>query len=203
MIDGFQYLRNALSVPKCVELLSEIRAVLNDAPLFQPTMPRTGKPLSVKMSNCGPLGWVCDKDGGYRYQAKHPVTGRPWPAMPQALMTIWQTHIGDTRPPEACLINYYAPGARMGSHRDVDEDDFSAPVLSISMGDDAVFHIGGLKRSDAKSRMTLKTGDLVVLGGKSRRAYHGVDRIVPGSSDFLSEGGRFNLTLRRVTLPPD
>ena len=199
MTNEFKYLQGFLDPDACRSLLATIETVLNDAPLFQPTMPRTGKPFSVLMSNCGPLGWVSDKNGGYRYQSTHPVTGRAWPAMPPVLLEIWNTMANYNHPPEACLINYYAPGARMGSHRDVDEQDFSAPVLSLSLGDDAIFHIGGLSRSAAKTRLTLRSGDLVILGGKSRRAYHGVDRIIAGSSDLLPQGGRYNLTLRRVT----
>ena len=162
-------------------------------------MPRSGKAFSVRMTNCGPLGWVSDKSGGYRYQATHPTTGRPWPELPRGLLTLWDEVTGLTRPPEACLINYYAPGAKMGSHRDEDEADRAAPVVSISLGDDATFHIGGLERGDAKRRLLLKSGDVVVLGGAARLAYHGIDRIHLRTSDLLEEGGRFNLTLRRVT----
>ena len=200
MIEGFRYLPGCLNARRCRALLAEIRQLLVDAPLFQPVMPRTGKPLSVKMSNCGALGWVSDK-AGYRYQAVHPVTGAAWPAMPQQLLALWQEVAAYPAPPEACLINYYAEASKMGSHRDVDEQDFAAPVVSISLGDDAVFHIGGLMRADARTRLTLQSGDVVVLGGASRRAYHGIDRVFNGTSDLLAEGGRYNLTLRRVSLP--
>ena len=198
MIDGFKHLPGYLTASDCIGLLTQLRTVLSDAPLYQPTMPRTGKPLSVKMSNCGELGWVSDKEGGYRYQSFHPVTARLWPAMLPLLRSIWCDVADYDLLPEACLINYYAAGTRMGSHRDVDEQDFSAPVVSISLGDDAIFHIGGIKRSDAKTRLTLRSGDVVVLGGAARRAYHGIDRILAGTSDLLAEGGRINLTLRRV-----
>lgn len=164
-------------------------------------MPRTGKEMSVRMTNCGALGWVTDQERGYRYQAQHPVTGRPWPAIPAELFDLWSEVAGYPAPPEACLVNYYSHVAKMGSHRDADEQDFSAPVVSVSLGDDAVFHIGGPRRSDPKSRMTLKSGDVVVLGGESRLAYHGIDRMLPATSDLLEEGGRINLTLRRVTKP--
>ncbi len=201
MIEGFKVLSGRLNALECAEMLACVEAVLSDAPYYQPTMPRTGKPLSVQMSNCGSLGWVADKAGGYRYQQIHPVTGRFWPPLPSPLLAIWQELADYAHPPEACLINYYAPGARMGSHRDLDEDDFTAPVVSISLGDDAVFHIGGLKRTDPKTRMTLHSGDVVVMGGQARLAYHGIDRILGGSSSLLSQGGRINLTLRRVNLP--
>lgn len=196
---GFAHVPGALDGATQSLLLARIRDIIALAPLYRPAMPRTGKPLSVCMTNCGPLGWLTDKQGGYRYTDRHPATGRPWPAMPPLLMDLWMQHGSYPGPPEACLINYYDGGARLGSHRDEDEQDKTAPVVSISLGDDAVFHIGGLKRSDAKSRILLRSGDVVVLGGAQRLAYHGIDRIIAGTSDLLPEGGRFNLTLRRVT----
>jgi DNA oxidative demethylase len=199
--EGFRHLPGHLSPARQAELLSHVRSVLAEAPLYVPTMPRTGKPLSVRMTNCGPLGWVSDKAGGYRYEAEHPLTGWPWPAMPDLLLRLWREVAGYPAPPEACLVNYYGPGARMGSHRDEDEAEIRAPVLSVSLGDDATFHIGGLQRSGPKWRLLLRSGDVVVLGGAARRAYHGIDRIHPGTSTLLPEGGRLNLTLRRVTLP--
>jgi alkylated DNA repair protein (DNA oxidative demethylase) len=179
-------------------LLRLVRAVLAAAPLYAPTMPRTGKPFSVRMSNCGPLGWVSDRDGGYRYQAHHPETGRPWPPIPDLLLQVWREAGGYSAPPEACLINYYAAGARMGAHRDADEEEVRAPVVSVSLGDDATFHVGGLARSDPKRRLLLRSCDVVVLGGAARLAYHGIDRIHVGTSSLIAEGGRINLTLRRV-----
>jgi DNA oxidative demethylase len=199
-LDGFRHLPAYLDAAEQARLLGEIRGVLAAAPLYMPTMPRTGKPFSVRMSNCGPLGWVSDKAAGYRYQATHPVTGRPWPPMPTALLRIWQSVGGYPAPPEACLINYYGPGAKMGAHRDEDEEDAAAPVVSISLGDDATFHVGGLQRSDARRRVVLRSGDVVVLGGPARMAYHGIDRVHAGASGLLPEGGRLNLTLRRVTM---
>jgi DNA oxidative demethylase len=201
-LDGFRHLPGYLGAPQQAELASQIQALLAATPLYAPTMPRTGKPFSVRMTNCGPLGWVSDKMGGYRYQATHPVTGRPWPAMPKTLLAVWAEVAGYPAPPEACLINFYGPGAKMGSHRDEDEADTAAPVVSISLGDDATFHIGGLQRSGPKRRLVLKSGDVVVLGGVARMAYHGVDRIHPGTSRLLAGDGRLNLTLRRVTAAP-
>ena len=198
---GFRHLPGHLDRVAQTALLDSVRRAVANAPLYVPEMPRTGKPLSVAMTNFGPLGWLTDKAGGYRYQATHPVTGRPWPPLPPQLLELWQTVCGYPAPPEACLVNYYGPGTRLGSHRDADEADTEAPVLSISLGCDAVFHIGGPKRTDAKLRMVLRSGDVVVLGGAARHAHHGVDRIVPGTSDLLAEGGRINLTLRRVSLP--
>jgi alkylated DNA repair protein (DNA oxidative demethylase) len=182
-------------------LLMELRRIIAEAPLFTPTMPRSGNPMSVRMTNCGPLGWVTDKERGYRYQATHPVTGKSWPPMPQLLLDLWDEISGYPAPPEACLINYYARAAKMGLHQDKDEEDFAAPVLSVSLGDTALFCVGGTSRKDPTRALELKSGDVVVLGGKDRLAYHGIDRVLPGTSELLAEGGRFNLTLRRVTKP--
>lgn len=199
--NGFRHLPGYLDGPAQRALLAEVEKVVAEAPLYVPTMPRSGKPLSVQMTNCGPLGWLTDKSGGYRYQGTHPMTGRPWPAMPEALLALWGEITEYPALPEACLINLYTADARLGSHVDADEADQAAPVLSVSLGDDAVFHVGGLQRSDPKQRLLLRSGDIVVLGGEARRAYHGVDRIVAGTSDLLAGGGRINLTLRRVTAP--
>jgi len=182
-------------------LLLSMRAVIAAAPLLRLAMPRTGKPFSVMMTNCGPLGWVSDRDGGYRYQRIHPETGQPWPPIPDLLGEIWKEVAGYRAPPEACLVNYYAPDTKLGSHRDADEDDANAPVVSVSLGDDATFHIAGPRRVDPKQRLVLKSGDVFVLGGTARNFYHGIDRIHPGTSDLLAEGGRFCFTLRRVTRP--
>jgi alkylated DNA repair protein (DNA oxidative demethylase) len=198
---GFRSLPGYFEQTAQTRLLEVIRCVIAQAPPYIPAMPKTGKQMSVRMTNCGPLGWVTDQERGYRYQGVHPVTGRPWPAIPSALLDLWSDVAGYPALPEACLINYYSHSARMGSHRDADEQDLSAPVVSVSLGDDAVFHIGGPRRSDPKVRMTLRSGDVVVLGGDARLAYHGIDRMLPGTSSLLGEGGRFNLTLRRVAKP--
>lgn len=186
-------------------LLSEVLGVLEQARLFVPTMPRTGKPFSVRMSNCGPLGWVSDRAGGYRYQPTHPETGDIWPPIPHPLLQLW-TDVADYRAhPQACLVNVYGPSAKMGLHRDEDEEDFSAPVVSVSLGDTARFRIGGRRRKDPSRAFNLSSGDVLVLGGESRLAYHGVDRIKPKTSDLLKGeipgAARINLTLRRVTNP--
>ena len=182
-------------------LLDEIRWIITEAPLFTPTMPRSGKPMSVRMTNCGPLGWVTDKERGYRYQPTHPVTGKPWPAMPKPLLDLWREVAGYPADPEACLVNYYSGGAKMGLHQDKDEEDFAAPVVSVSLGDSAIFRVGGLTRKDKAQSLELKSGDVVLLGCDDRLAFHGIDRILPGTSALLPEGGRLNLTLRRVTKP--
>lgn len=175
-----------------------IRGIVAEAPLFVPVMPSTGKPMSVRMSNCGPLGWVTDKERGYRYQSTHPVTGRPWPAMPDVLLDIWNDVSDCEKPPQACLINFYSDDARMGLHQDRDEQDLKAPVVSISLGNSCLFRIGGLSRTDRTQSVKLASGDIVVLGGEGRLCFHGVDRIYPATSTLLKNGGRINLTLRRV-----
>ena len=181
-------------------LVESIRAVVAAAPLFVPAMPRTGKPMSVRMTNCGALGWVTDKEGGYRYQPNHPVTGAPWPEMPAALLDIWKTVAQVDKAPEACLVNFYTDDARMGLHQDRDEQDLQTPVVSISLGDTCLFRVGGRERTDGTLSFKLSSGDVVVLGGEGRLAFHGVDRIYPNTSTLLKNGGRINLTLRRVTV---
>ena len=181
-------------------LLSELEEVIRRAPPFRPRMPRTGKPFSVRMTNCGPLGWVSDVTG-YRYTPLHPETGEAWPPIPPALLSVWRQLSGYPHPPEACLINLYDPDARMGLHQDRDEQDLEAPVVSVSLGDTAVFRIGGLKRGDPTRSLRLASGDAFVFGGPARLIFHGIDRLLAGSSGLLAQGGRINLTLRRVRVP--
>jgi DNA oxidative demethylase len=183
-----------------VELLAALRQIFAVAPLFTPRMPRSGRPMSVRMSNCGPLGWISDETG-YRYAATHPLTGRPWPPIPAALLAIWNELGRYPHPPQACLINYYGPEAKMGLHQDRDEADFDAPVVSLSLGDSCLFRIGGKNRGDPTRSLRLDSGDIIILADGDRLAFHGVDRIHPDTSPLLTEGGRINLTLRRVTLP--
>ena len=178
-------------------LRDEIAAILAEAPLFQPRMPRTGKAFSVRMSNCGRLGWVSD-EAGYRYQAEHPDTGRPWPAIPDMLMRLWAELAPDAPPPEACLINFYDSAARMGLHQDRDEANLAAPVVSVSLGDAALFRLGGATRTAPTRSFRLASGDGMILGGPARLFFHGVERVYAGSSTLLAKGGRINLTLRRV-----
>lgn len=181
-------------------LVAEIRAVLAAAPLYSPAMPRSGSPYSVRMSNCGSHGWLSDRSG-YRYSSVHPLTGAPWPAIPQPVLDIWRETTGLAFDPQACLINYYGPTAKLGLHRDQDEEAEDAPILSISLGDTALFRLGGPERKSPTRSMRLGSGDLLLLSGPSRHWFHGVDRTLPDTSRLLTEGGRFNLTLRRVTTP--
>ena len=188
---GVRHLPGYLDADRQQALLRDIRAVVRAAPLYTPEMPKTGKKMSVRMTNCGLLGWVTDRERGYRYQPTHPVTGEPWPSIPATLLEIWDAVADYPHPPEACLVNFYSPAARMGLHQDRDERDFAAPVVSISLGDDCLFRVGGVKRGDPTVSLRLVSGDVLVLGGESR----------PATSTLLKNEGRINLTLRRVTLP--
>jgi alkylated DNA repair protein (DNA oxidative demethylase) len=196
--DGVRYYPRYFDETAQQSLVTALRGVIAAAPLFTPLMPKTGQPFSVRMSNCGVLGWVSDR-AGYRYQPQHPETGQNWPAMPEILVDLWQSVAEFPAPAEACLINYYKDGARMGLHQDRDEETFDAPVVSVSLGDTAVFRIGGRNRKDPTQSLRLTSGDVLLFGGASRLAYHGIDRVIKGSSTLLKDGGRLNLTLRRVT----
>ncbi len=199
-VDGLRIVPGYLDRVAQAAMRDALPAVFARAPLYTPRMPKTGRPMSVRMSNCGPLGWVTD-ERGYRYQPTHPLTGEPWPPMPDRLIAAWQDLADYAHGPQACLINVYDANAKMGLHQDRDEDDFNAPVVSLSLGDTCLFRIGGTKRGDPTRSVRLTSGDAVVLGGSARLAFHGVDRIVPGTSTLLPDDGRINLTLRRVTRP--
>ena len=197
--NGVRHYPNFLSNEQQECLISSIRAIVRDAPLYIPFMPKTGKAMSVKMTNCGELGWVTDKQQGYRYQEFHPDTKNPWPEIPDQLLEIWQELANYPDNPQACLINYYIADAKMGMHQDSDEQNFEAPVVSISLGDDCLFRVGGIKRGGKTHSLRLQSGDVLVLEGSSRLAFHGVDKIYPDTSMLLKDAGRINLTLRRVT----
>ena len=199
--DGVDYFPGFLDRASQQALREDIRAILTEAPLYRARMPRSGKPFSVRMSNCGPLGWVSD-ERGYRYQPTHPETGRVWPPLPARLIEAWTLLAPGAPPPEACLINFYDAEARMGLHQDRDEEELSAPVLSLSLGDSALFRVGGLKRNDPTRSFWLRSGDAIILGGPGRLAFHGIDRTAAGGTGLLPQGGRINLTLRRVTRAP-
>lgn len=194
-LPGFHYWPGRLDEAAQTALLSEIQAALEAAPLYRPVTPG-GQPFSVRMSNLGPLGWVSDR-AGYRYQANHPETGRPWPPIPTVLLDLWRDLADWPTPPDACLVNLYREDARMGLHQDKDEADLGAPVLSVSLGDTAVFRIGPAGKGPTRS-LKLNSGDVCALTGPSRLARHGIDRLLAGSSRLIPDGGRINLTLRRA-----
>ena len=195
---GIRYYPDYFDPAAQAALVDDIRAVVAAAPLYVPAMPKTGKEMSVRMTNCGALGWVTDKENGYRYQEMHPVTLKPWPPIPERLLSLWQDVAEYSQPPEACLVNFYSDTAKMGQHQDRDEKDFAAPVVSVSLGDACLFRFGGTKRTDKTQSIRLSSGDVIILGGEGRLAFHGVDRIYPGTSTLLKNTGRINLTLRRV-----
>ena len=194
-IRGVEIRPGYLERPAQEALLAEIRAVARDAPLFSPET-RWGKKMSVQMTSAGRYGWYSDRRG-YRYERQHP-RGTPWPPIPAGVLAIWRDVTGLDRDPDCCLVNFYRDAARMGLHQDRDEADFGWPVLSVSLGDDALFRIGNLERGGTTESVWLHSGDVAVLGGAARLLHHGIDRIRPGSSALLPGGGRINLTLRVV-----
>lgn len=188
----------ALDGPTQAALIADVFVRAETAPFYRPTMPGSGKPFSVEETNFGPLGWVSDR-AGYRYVGRHPSTGTPWPAMPPLLLDVWEAATGRARAAECCLVNLYRGGARMGLHQDRDEAALDVPVVSVSLGDEAVFRIGGETRRSKSRSLRLKSGDVLAFGGPARLAFHGIDRVLAGSSPAVPGGGRLNLTLRRVT----
>lgn len=177
-------------------LLARLRDVVAQAPLFSPVTP-SGRKMSVRMTSAGRFGWVSDRSG-YRYSGTHP-DGQSWPDIPKEILDIWDCVVPESRDPECCLINFYDGDAKMGLHQDRDEVDFDQPVVSVSLGDDALFRVGNLERGGKTESVWLTSGDVIVMRGQSRLLHHGVDRIKTGSSRLLSKGGRINLTLRVVT----
>ena len=200
MRPGLRYLPGHFGLAAQKALVEELRIAAAEAPFLTPVMPRTGRPFSVRMTNLGTLGWVSDR-AGYRYQPTHPETAKPWPPIPEMVLKLWREVSGYAHEPQACLVNYYRQGAKMGLHRDADEEDFAAPVVSVSLGDTGVFRFGGPERGGKTETLKLSSGDVVVMGGPSRLCYHGIDRVLSGTSTLLKDGGRINLTLRRVTKP--
>lgn len=194
--DGFSLWPGRLSAEAQADLLAKVLAGIEAAPLYRPVTPG-GKAMSVRMTNFGALGWITDA-AGYRYEPTHPITGQAWPAIPGPLLDLWAELADPATPPDACLVNVYQDEARMSLHQDRDETDFRFPVLSVSLGDTAVFRLGGLARKDPTGSLRLASGDVCQLAGPARLYHHGVDRVLAGSSRLLAGGGRINLTLRRA-----
>jgi DNA oxidative demethylase len=194
-VNGFEIHQGWLDPAAQAAMAADVETVAAAAPFFTPLTP-WGKPMSVRMTSAGKYGWFTDRSG-YRYVDRHP-SGTPWPPIPESVLGVWRALVSAARLPDCCLVNWYGPKARMGLHRDADEKDFAWPVLSISLGDPAVFRIGGTERSDPTTSVQLESGDVVVFGGPARLAYHGIDRVRAGGSRLLPEGGRINLTLRVV-----
>lgn len=200
---GFAHYPLYFSPSEQAELVAAVKKAVVIAPFFQPTMPRTGTPLSVVMSNFGPLGWITDKEKGYRYESCHPKTGQPWPDLPDALVKLWYDVTDYPVLPEATLINWYKADkvSKMGLHIDNDENDLRAPVVSVSLGDPALFRLGGKNRGGNTQGIKLFSGDVVVLADEARLCYHGISKVYYGQSALIPRGGRVNLTMRRVNAP--
>ena len=185
--------------PDAVDLLADLQAVLERAPLRHMVTPG-GFRMSVAMSNCGALGWVSDSTG-YRYDAVDPDSGQRWPAMPASFLRLARLAAAEAGfagfEPDACLVNRYEPGARLTLHQDRNERDFGQPIVSVSLGLPALFLFGGLERTTRAKRYALASGDVVVWGGPSRLHYHGVLVLAQGQH-ALTGNFRFNLTLRRA-----
>ena len=181
------------------ELIAALRDIAQQAP-FRHMVTPGGYAMSVAMTNCGGIGWVTDR-AGYRYDASDPLTGKPWPAMPPSFRALAEQaadragYAGFS--PDACLVNRYQPGAKMSLHQDKDEQDFGAPIVSVSLGLPAIFLFGGLKRSDKPRRFRLEHGDIVVWGGPTRLFFHGVAPLADGEHAMLGRQ-RINLTFRRA-----
>ena len=181
------------------ELIVALRDIVAQAPFRRMHTPG-GHQMSVAMTNCGQLGWITDRSG-YRYAGNDPETGQPWPAMPAAFLQL-AIEAAATAGfkdflPDACLINRYEPGARMSLHQDRDEQDFDAPIVSVSLGLPAIFLFGGLERSEKPRRFRLEHGDVVVWGGPSRLVFHGVAPLADGEHSLLGRQ-RINFTFRRA-----
>lgn len=181
------------------DLIAGVAAVAGTAP-FRHMLTPGGRQIGVEMTNCGPLGWVSDRRG-YRYEARDPETGQPWPDMPKGFPAL--AHEAAARggfpgfQPDACLINRYAPGVRMGLHQDRDEAGFDAPIVSVSLGLPATFQFGGTDRRDPVRRHMLHHGDVVVWGGPARLAWHGILTLKPGTHPETGPN-RINLTFRQA-----
>jgi alkylated DNA repair protein (DNA oxidative demethylase) len=197
---GIRLWKRAIETARQRLLIADVFKRAEHALFYRPLMPLSGKPFSVEETNFGPLGWISD-ESGYRYSNTHPVTGNHWPIIPESLLELWRETTGYSAPPECCLVNLYRDGARMGLHQDRDEQALDAPVLSISLGDTALFRIGGSTRRNPTNSFRLESGDVLIFGGPARLAFHGIDRVMAGTSDLVPGGGRINLTLRRVTAP--
>ncbi len=192
-IRGVMLFQGLLAPEEQVRIVEDLRGVARAAPFFRPVTSR-GQQMSVRMTSAGAVGWVSDRKG-YRYEEKHPA-GSDWPPIPGSVLAVWARVVPEARQPDSCLVNFYGEGARMGMHQDRDEADLDQPVVSISLGDDALFRIGNLTRGGRTESVWLKSGDVLVIGGAARLVYHGIDRIRSGYSTLLPEGGRINLTLR-------
>lgn len=192
---GVRVLPGLIEAGAQAAMLADLREVARAAPVMRPVTRRG--PMSVRMTSAGRLGWVADRRG-YRYEAVHPETGAPWPPIPDSVLAVWRAVSGVEADPDSCLVNLYREGARMGMHQDCDEWDFSFPVVSISLGDEALFRVGSVEKGGPTASLWLRSGDVAVMAGVARLVHHGIDRLREGSSTLIPGGGRINVTLRVV-----
>ena len=192
---GVRVLPGLIEAGAQAAMLADLREVARAAPVMRPVTRRG--PMSVRMTSAGRLGWVADRRG-YRYEAVHPETGAPWPPIPDSVLAVWRAVSGVEADPDSCLVNLYREGARMGMHQDCDEGDFSFPVVSISLGDEALFRVGSVEKGGPTASLWLRSGDVAVMAGAARLVHHGIDRLREGSSTLIPGGGRINVTLRVV-----
>jgi alkylated DNA repair protein (DNA oxidative demethylase) len=198
--DGVVFRPRLFDAAAQATFVAALAAIVQAAPLTR-ARTRSGGIYSAAMTNCGAVGWWSDEKG-YRYTPVCPWTGRPWPAMPADLRAAATLAVAGTPwtgfDPDACLINFYAPGAKMGLHQDKDERDFTQPIVTVSLGDSADFLVGGARRGDKTVPVVVNSGDALILGGPARLLFHGIRKIYPGTSPLPGVHGRFSLTFRRA-----
>lgn len=192
-INGVAIWKSLLSVAEQMQIVNDLRHLAKAAP-FQRYETSRGQKMSVRMTAAGAVGWMSDRKG-YRYEPKQ-SSGDAWPGIPNSILDVWRATSGVDCVPDSCLVNFYGEGARMGLHQDSDEADLSWPVVSLSLGDEGLFRVGQITRGGSTQSLWLSSGDVAVLSGNARLAYHGIDRIKFGSSKLLPDGGRINVTLR-------
>ncbi len=205
-VNGFHILHGLLDWESQRKLVAACLDIARQAPFITPTM-ADGRPFRVEMTNAGEWGWLSDR-AGYRYARHHPLTGRPWPPPPDLLRATIRHALAETLggavagafDPQCYLINRYSAErrGRLGLHRDQDERDRSQPIVTLSLGADAVFMAGGAGRRDPVERVTLRSGDVVVMGAGSRMSYHGIERLLPTLASPMDQGVRLSVTVRRV-----
>lgn len=197
---GIFHLKNRLDSTLQRDLANATQLVSKSAEFSHPTT-KSGGIYSAEITNCGAVGWWSDSKG-YRYTENDPRSGKPWPDMPKLFLDTLKSTLGGTSAegfePDACLVNHYVKGAKMGLHQDKDEADFAHPIVTISLGAAADFLIGGEKRSGPSQSILVESGDIVIMGGESRMRFHGIRKIYPGSSPLPNLDGRISLTFRKA-----
>jgi len=198
LADG-AFLLRGFAETDSASLVDSIAKIAEAAP-FRHFITPGGRRMSVAMTNCGTAGWVSDRSG-YRYDSLDPATGRMWPEMPESFVRLAERSAAEAGfadfTPDVCLINRYEPDTRLTLHQDRDERDFTAPIVSVSLGLPAIFLFGGFRRGDRPLRILVESGDVAVWGGPARLRYHGVDTLAAGTHP-LTGSYRFNLTFRRA-----